>query len=215
MTRPDHSASSAAIDAGDFGVWLKEMRAALRGKGGTQVPCGDCVGCCVSSYHIPIRIEDAAARKLIPVRHLARAGNTTVMTYLPDGTCPMFGASKCSIYAHRPQTCRDYDCRVFAAAGIDAGGADKHVINNRVRSWRFAFKTSRDQQAQRAVQATATFIKNHATSFPGGAPSAPTGIAVLAIKAYHVFMNPNADRNVADTAAAIIAASRAFDAATD
>ena len=27
--------------------------------------------------------------------------------------------NQCSIYEHRPRTCRTYDCRVFAAAGLD------------------------------------------------------------------------------------------------
>ena len=208
--------ANAIIAAGPFGAWLAQMRAALRGSGGTDVPCGDCVGCCVSAYHIPIRAADSAARRLIPERYLAQAGQTTVLRYLPDGTCPMFGAGKCSIYAHRPQTCRDYDCRIFAAAGIDAGSADKHVINARVRAWRFTYETPQDEQSRRAVQAAATFIKDHAESFAGGAPTAPTGIAVLAIKAYQVFLEPDTkDREPSELAKAIVVASRAFDAARD
>jgi Fe-S-cluster containining protein len=41
-----------------------------------------------------------------------------LMGYTDQGYCPMLVAGECSIYEDRPQTCRDYDCRVFAATGI-------------------------------------------------------------------------------------------------
>ena len=41
-----------------------------------------------------------------------------LMGYCDKGQCPMLVDNQCSIYEHRPQTCRDYDCRVFAATGI-------------------------------------------------------------------------------------------------
>ena len=137
-----------------------------------------------------------------------------MMKYLEDGACPMLRAGKCSIYEHRPQTCRDYDCRIFAAAGIDAGGADKAVINKRVREWRFSYPHDADRRAHAAVLAAAAFIRDKRASFPGGrAPTAPTGIAVLAIKSYSVFLDPDASRADAETARQIVNFSREFDAA--
>ena len=138
-----------------------------------------------------------------------------MMRYLEDGTCPMLDSGRCSIYRHRPQTCRDYDCRIFAAAGIDAGAADKAVINRRVHAWRFTYPTDADWLAHRAVRAAASFIQTKKTRFPGGAaPTAPTGIAVLAIKSCSVFLDPDIQaRDDADIANAIIEASRAFDSA--
>jgi Fe-S-cluster containining protein len=205
------------VPAGPFGKWLAETRAALRGDGGTDVPCGDCVGCCVSSYFIPVRPQDARARAAIPVKWLVTPPNqpgNLMMGHLDDGTCPMLSAGKCSIYADRPQTCRDYDCRVFAAAGIDAGGPEKHVINKRVREWRFSYESEDERRAHSAVLAASTFIREKGSSFPGGrAPTAPTGIAVLAIKAYGVFLDrSNSDLNDTDLANAVIRASREFDA---
>ena len=136
-----------------------------------------------------------------------------MMGYRDDGTCPMLEGGKCSIYPQRPQTCRDYDCRVFAAAGIDAGGDDKEVINRRVRAWRFTYESDTDRAAHRAVQSAAAFIQHQGDSFPGRAPTAPTGIAVLAIKAYAVFLDPMIEtRSESDIATAIIRASRDFDA---
>ena len=135
------------------------------------------------------------------------------MGYREDGTCPMLHAGKCSIYADRPQTCRDYDCRIFAAAGLDAGGEDKHVINRRVRAWRFTYSTDAEREAHDAVRKTARFIRDNKECFPGGrAPTTPSGIAVLALKTYTVFLDSKTQTNSGEeTAAAIVAASREFD----
>ena len=205
------------VSAGPFGDWLARMRNSLRGEGGTDVPCGTCVGCCVSSYFIPIRPKDAAARVRIPADKLIRATGQppghAMMAYESNGLCPMLDASnKCRIYDVRPQTCRDYDCRIFAAAGLEAGPA-KPVINRRIRAWRFSYPTEADDAAHRAVRAAAEFIQAKREKFPGDrAPTAPTGIAVLAIKAYDVFLDAPPDDDES-TARAIVEASRKFDAA--
>ncbi len=150
-----------SVDAGEFGAWLLQARGALRGSGGSQVPCGDCTGCCTSFYSIEVRPSDAAALDLIPARALFRsqgsaAGNWTVKPNT-DGTCPMLQCSRCTIYANRPQTCLDYDCRVFAAAGLSAGGADKAAINHRVSAWRFRFASEADRLAYAAIRAARRF----------------------------------------------------------
>jgi Fe-S-cluster containining protein len=207
------------IDAGDFGSWLLGAVAVLRGTAGADVPCGSCVGCCVSSYFIPVRPEDAAARARIPPARLVRASRQAadllMMGYREDGSCPMLSTGQCTIYSDRPQTCRDYDCRIFAAAGIDAGGADKQVINTRVRAWRFRYRDDDERKAHGAVRAAAAFIRDRREAFPGGrAPSAPTGIAVLALKAHAVFLDPaNPVRADAEIARAVVEASRVFDTA--
>ena len=221
MSTPQPIESSPTVAAGAFLDWLVQARAALRGDAGSDVPCGDCVGCCVSSYFIPIRPQDAAALANIPAEALVVApgqpSGHKMMGYREDGTCPMLNAGRCSIYLHRPQTCRDYDCRVFAAAGIDAGGPDKSVINQRVRAWRFTYATDADREAHAAVQAAATFIREHRADFPGGrAPTASTGIAVLALKTYRVFLDPDVStRTASSIAMSIIKASGAFDAGID
>ena len=134
---------------------------------------------------------------------------------LPDRLCPMLHSGKCSIYSDRPQTCLDYDCRIFAAAGIDAGGADKVVINRRVRQWRFSYPSKADELAHTAVLAAASFIQKKRASFTAGrVPTAPTGIAVLAIKAHAVFLTGDFEgKGDAEVAADILAAGRAFDVA--
>lgn len=216
--RTPQSGSAPLIEAaaGEFAAWLAQFRAALRGTGGSDVPCGDCVGCCVSAYSIQLRPEDWAAVARIPVEMLVTAPGfshgSAVLPPRADGGCPMHGPGGCSIYAHRPQTCRDYDCRIFAAAGLDAG-PDKPVINRRVHAWRFAYPSRRDRLAHDAVLATAAFIREHRDSFTGRVPTAPTGIAVLAIKAYMVFLDPAVHTApAASIAVAIQRAAHEFDA---
>jgi Fe-S-cluster containining protein len=61
------------------------------------------------------------------------------MGYDNYGRCPMLLGSKCSIYAHRPRTCRVYDCRVFAPSGEEIEDIGKDLIANQVRQWEFRF----------------------------------------------------------------------------
>jgi hypothetical protein len=192
---------------------LLQAREALRGTAGSAVPCGDCTGCCTSSYSIEIRPTDAAALAQIPPKSLFRslgsaAGNWTVRPNA-EGTCPMLSCGQCSIYRQRPQTCLDYDCRVFAAAGLEAGGEDKAVINQRVREWRFRFSSDADRQAHAAVRAAAAFIRDRYEHLPPGfAPRNPLGIAALALRVYPVFVSPGPPGNEADTARAVVEEAR-------
>ncbi len=214
-TQGDCGSSSTEVAAGAFGEWLSQTHAALRGTGGTDVPCGDCVGCCVSSYYIPIRPADRRALELVPDRWLVRSGRSGqwLIGYRDDGTCPMQKNGGCSIYADRPQTCRDYDCRIFAAAGIEAGDDTKRVINQRVRAWRFTYATDAEQQSHAAIKRTAAFVRAEAASFTERVPTSPTGIAVFAVKAFTVFLEPDIDaKTPAEIAAALLVASRKFDA---
>lgn len=205
-----------SIAAGPFGKWLADFRASLRGTQGMEVPCGDCVGCCISGYPVWLRPSDTRALARIPVKVLFTSpgipADHRLMLAQEDGSCPMLIQHQCSIYEDRPQTCLDYDCRVFAAAGIAAGGDDRSVINRRVRAWRFSYPAADDQRAHDAVCAAATFIREHQDCFPGRVPTAPSGVAVLAIKSYGVFLDPQlASRTGPDIARAIVEASRNFD----
>jgi Fe-S-cluster containining protein len=202
----------AVIEAGAFGVWLDQFAASLRGNEGTDVPCGTCVGCCVSGYPVPIRRADLLddvlpSEFVVPVSTLSK-----MLVPRSDGTCPMLSENQCSIYARRPQTCRDYDCRVFAAAGIDAGGAQRSVINQRVRAWSFSYGSEAERRTHEAIKAAARFIQEHPSAFAGRAPSAPSGIAVLAVKAFEVFLDSEiVAGSPQQIASAIVAASRKFD----
>lgn len=203
------------LPAGNFSDWLRAMRRALAGGPGMEVACGDCVGCCTSSYFIKVRPHETRALAAIDPKFLRDGPGPAparLMGYLENGHCPMYSSAGCTIYPDRPETCRTYDCRVFTAAGMPAGGADKSVINERVARWRFEFPTDTDRREQAAVQAAASFLRQHPVSFPGGhVPARASEIAVLAVKTYEVFLEP--PREHRETAAALVAAARAFDAA--
>jgi Fe-S-cluster containining protein len=55
-----------------------------------------------------------------------------LMGYGDNGQCPMLIDGERSIYEHRPQTCRDYDCRIFAATGVPVDEHTQSEISQRV-----------------------------------------------------------------------------------
>ncbi len=184
------------LPAGRFSSWLRRIRSALVKENGTDVPCGDCNACCRSYYFIHIRPEETQALTHIPGELLVAApglpkGNV-VLGYNEKGHCPMLIDDQCSIYKHRPLTCRNYDCRVFPAAGIAAGDDGKALITQRIRRWKFSYPTPRDRNQHIAVQAAARFLRERTECFPAGVvPSNSTQLAILAIKVYDVFLNYN------------------------
>ena len=199
-----------------FGEWLAQMLAVLRGERDADVPCGECVGCCVSSYPIPLRPTDAAALASVPSRHLhfpSMPGNgLALMGFREDGTCPMLCAGKCSIYSNRPQTCRDYDCRIYAAADLMPDG-DRPVIAGRVRAWTFTLTSAQEQAALTAIRSAAQYIQQHRDLFPSAMRAgSATAAAVLALKVHPVFMACMNDTGLpAVTVREVIEAAQAFE----
>jgi uncharacterized protein len=182
------------LPAGAFSSWLRLTRRSQKlSTLGADVPCGSCSGCCRSSYFIHIKPEETQTLKRIPKALLFPApglprGNV-LMGYNERGECPMWLDQQCSIYEHRPQTCRDYDCRVFPATGIaleDDGS--RALIAERARRWKFDFPGEVDRKEYSAVQAAASFLQEHREWFPPGMlPDNPPQLAVLAIKVYEIF----------------------------
>jgi hypothetical protein len=103
---------------------------------------------------------------------------------------------RCSIYEHRPQTCRTYDCRVFAATGLSIDDDDKVSIARRVQRWEFSFPTRADRTQHEAVRAAATFLRDHGEQL---APAANiTQLAVMAIEVHDAFLRR--DESTGETA---------------
>ena len=209
------------LAAGGFSTWLRSVRSALLEDGVTDVPCGACTACCTSSYFVHIGPGETRALARIPAELLFPApdlpqGNA-VLGYDAHGHCPMLVDGACSIYVDRPLTCRLYDCRVFAAAGI---AADRTAITRQARRCEFGYPTDDDRREYAAVRAAARFVRDRAQCFPGGdVPHDPAQLAVLAIKVYEVFLErPDEDGRTAcrpsdrETAAAVMKASAAFEA---
>jgi hypothetical protein len=88
------------VDAGDFGTWLKEIRAALGG-GTSSVPCHGCTACCESSQFVHIEPDETETLARIPRELLfpaaGRPAGHMVMGYDKQGRCPMLVEQKCSI----------------------------------------------------------------------------------------------------------------------
>ena len=220
-TKAELTHCADTVAAGDFAAWLAQIVASFHGGAGSEVPCGDCRGCCTSSYFIHVRPTDRKTLAVVPKALLNPAPGMPrghqLIGFSADGSCPLLLRGNCTIYSQRAQTCRDYDCRVFAAAGIDAGGSERTAINQRVRAWRFSYAQEQDVQIHRAIKAAAAFITKNRTAFPGGlAPVAPSDIAILAIKVHHVFLAAGGKGiKPTDRAEAIIRASREFEANLD
>jgi len=194
------------------------MRAVLKGEQTADVPCDGCVGCCVSFYAIALRPVDKAALSAVPDRHLRLPvdGGLAYMGYRDDGTCPMLEAGRCTIYADRPQTCRDYDCRIYAATGLLPDG-HRPVIEERVLEWRFDFSTEEEMRQSEALRRAACFIREHGALFPPGirAESA-AAVAVLAVKVWPLFRNEKGggseEPSPEEQTRRVLEAARAFDA---
>jgi Fe-S-cluster containining protein len=167
------------LPAGGFAAWLAGMQRALRGEGESDVPCDGCTACCTSSQFVHIEPDETATLRRIPAELLFPAPRLPIghvlMGYDERGHCPMLIDGACSIYEDRPRTCRTYDCRIFAATGIELEEGEKPAIAERSRRWVFDFSTDLDRAAHDAVLAAAVEVT--ATDEPMSA----TQRAVLAI----------------------------------
>ena len=154
------------LEAGDFSSWLAGMRAVLRGEGDAAVPCGACTACCTASQFIHIGPDETETLAHIPRELLFPAPRLpkghVVLGYDERGHCPMLIDGCCSIYEHRPRTCRTYDCRIFPAAGLEPDGEDKAPIARQARRWRFSSPTVEDSAEHDAVRRlAATLAHSH------------------------------------------------------
>jgi hypothetical protein len=173
------------LAAGEFGVWLSAMRDALRGDGESDVPCDGCSACCTSSKFVHIEPDETDTLARIPSALLFPAPlmpkGHVLMGYDDRGHCPMLVDGRCSIYDHRPRTCRVYDCRVFAAAAL-AVDDGKGAIDRRVRRWCFDYATDADRARHRAVETAAAFLERHENELGDLAPRTSTARAIAAIE---------------------------------
>jgi Fe-S-cluster containining protein len=176
------------VDAGDFSSWLEAMGRALRGEVSASVPCDGCSACCRSAQFVPIGPDERDTLAHIPAELLfpapRRPPGYVVLGYDERGHCPMLVGSGCSIYEHRPSACRTYDCRVFAAAGLELDEPEKRELNERVHRWQFTHPTARDREQHDAVRAVAVTLGRHPERLPEGVtPANTTQVAVLAVEA--------------------------------
>jgi Fe-S-cluster containining protein len=150
--------------AGDFGAWLAGMRAAIRGERDAEVPCGGCTACCTAGQFVHIAPDETATLARIPRGLLFPAPlmpeGHVVLPHDARGHCPMLVGGRCSIYDNRPRTCRTYDCRVFAATGVEP---DDGLIAERTARWRFTYASGADRAQHDAMRASAVSIRERAS----------------------------------------------------
>src|SRR5207237_7191020 len=139
------------LPAGDFSSWMIDIRAALRGERDSDVACNGCTACCTASQFVHIAPDEIDTLSHIPAELLfpapGRPPGHVVLGYDERAHCPMLIDNRCSIYEHRPRTCRSYDCRIFAATGLDVADGDetKLLISERAKRWRFSYATEADR----------------------------------------------------------------------
>ena len=181
------------LGAGDFASWLIEIREAINGKGATDVPCGTCTACCSSSQFVHIAPDERDALAHVPKALLFPAPRMphghVLMGYDEHGRCPMLRAEGCSIYEHRPRTCRTYDCRVFPAAGVLPDEPDKALIATQAARWQFSFEGPEAEVAAAAVRAAAAFVRDHRAELGDAASLTITQLAVAAVRAHDLFLD--------------------------
>ncbi len=175
-----------------FSKWLNQTLKALKTDGTAVVPCGDCRGCCTSSFFIHIRPEEKKTLAVIPKKLLFSAPGLpkghVLLGYSENGHCPLFKNNVCSIYENRPITCRQFDCRIFPATGIKAEN-EKPRIKIQSERWKFTIASEQDHKKIKAVQAAAKFLNRNSKHFPENfIPKNPTQQAILAIKIYRAFL---------------------------
>ena len=181
------------LNAGNFSEWLRVTNESLRlGNGAAEVPCGECRGCCRSSMFIHIGPEEKQTRQRIPRALLFPAPGLpkghVLMGYNDRGECPMLVDGECSIYEDRPQTCRAYDCRGFAATGIAGDRETQPEIARRVSEWVFDYESEESRREHRVVDQAARFLSKNRDLFPHGSlPNYPVQLAALAIEIYRLF----------------------------
>jgi uncharacterized protein len=182
------------LQAGDFATWLAAMPGAIRGEHGADVPCGGCTACCTASQFVHIDPTETDTLARIPAELLfpapGRPRGHLLMGYDEHGHCPMLVDGACSIYEHRPVTCRTYDCRVFPAAGLEPDDRDKVLIARQARRWRFRFATEADRRRRAAVRAAASFFRANPDLLPDPVvPRTTTQLAVLSVELHDLFLD--------------------------
>jgi uncharacterized protein len=178
-----------------FGEWLAATLATLHDDVPADVPCGACNPCCRTFHQIHIRPGEKRARMRLPREYLSVARGLPpgylLLGYTDEGACPMLVAGRCTIYEDRPFVCRTYDCRLYAASGVEP---DRPDIAARVRQWEFSYASPDDRERQKAVLAAVRFIHDTPSCLPGeAARRQQIRLATLAVVTHELF-RPGATR---------------------
>jgi Fe-S-cluster containining protein len=170
-------------------LWLRSAVATLEDDAPADVPCGACNACCRTYHQIHLRPGEKRARKRLPREYLSVAPGLPpgylLLGYTETGACPVLIGGRCTIYEDRPLVCRTYDCRMYAATGVEP---DRGEIAAQVRRWRFSYPGEEDRELHEAVLAAARFIREQPACLPSDAARAqPIRVATLAVSVHELF----------------------------
>jgi Fe-S-cluster containining protein len=182
----------AEVPAGRYAAWAVSTAAAIRGERDAEVPCGSCTACCTSSQFVHVAPDELDTLAHLPAEVLVPApglpAGHRVMGYDEHGRCPMFRDGGCSIYEHRPRTCRTYDCRVFPATGV-AVAPEQPQIAARAAHWRFEVLDDEDLRRRAAVHGAVRSLREQVAARGGPGPN-PTQLAARAVEVHETFLAP-------------------------
>jgi len=173
-----------------FRAWLEATLATLHDDEPADVPCGACNACCRTFHQIHIRPGEKRARKRLPRDYLSVARGLPpgylLLGYTEAGACPVLVGGRCTIYEDRPLVCRTYDCRLYAASGVEPDHAE---IAEQVRRWRFEYPWPDDRERQDAVLAAVRFIRETPACLPSEAARGQAiRLATLAVVTHELFL---------------------------
>lgn len=174
--------AASPLPAGHLVTWLGSIMSSIKEGTASELACGSCDACCRASQFILVTADDIAARSAIPPELLFPApgmpAGDHVMGYDAHGHCPMLSDAGCTIYQSRPQACRTYDCRVFAATGIDVRIDGRADVASQVERWQFDLSDG-GAELLAALRAAGAHVSSHRTELglPGTTAQAIAAIA--------------------------------------
>jgi Fe-S-cluster containining protein len=173
-----------------FAAWVRATVATLVDDVPADVPCGACNACCRTFHQLHLRPGEKQARRRLPREYLSVAPGLPpgylLLGYTEQGACPVLVGGRCTIYEDRPLVCRTYDCRLYAATGVEP---DRAEIAQQVRRWRFEYPAPEDRELQAAVLAAVRFIRETPACLPSeAARRQPIRLATLAVVAHGRFL---------------------------
>jgi hypothetical protein len=151
-----------------FDALRRHMARALMSDGDPDlaVPCGSCQECC---YHggVDVHPEREPPGRLAHLDLVERDGGL-YLRKRADGACVHLGPEGCTVYEHRPNACRGYDCRMFALVNV----LDKFDGDHAQPGWRFEPKTPESRAFLAACQMMG-MVNYHELNKAGAGCSAP------------------------------------------
>ncbi len=192
MPSTNKSANTETLPAGDFGQWLLQIQQLDDTAPGIEVDCGECNACCRASFFIHIHPQEQQTLRQIPKALLfpapGLAKGHSLLGYDQQGRCPLLREQGCTIYPHRPNTCRRFDCRIFTATGISSEEPRLRDIVARARLWRFTYVSQLDRLRHQQVKATAQFLTQNSKIYPGGFNTVnPVQKAAITVQLFSLF----------------------------